>query len=78
MAKVMVSIPDELLTAVDSEAARRGTSRSAVLQAGARHEVGLSNVDPQVLLAEMQRLSRGWRGPVDAASLVRRDRERDT
>jgi hypothetical protein len=32
MAKVMVSIPDDLLAEVDSEAARTGTSRSAVLR----------------------------------------------
>jgi metal-responsive CopG/Arc/MetJ family transcriptional regulator len=77
MAKVMVSIPDELLGAVDSEAARRGTTRSAVLQAGARHEVGLAEADRDALLEEMDRLSRDWRGPVDAGLLVRRERERD-
>ena len=77
MAKVMVSMPDELLSAVDSEAARRGTSRSAVVQAGVRHEVGLPRGGRALLVEEMQQLSRGWRGPVDAASLVRRDRERD-
>jgi hypothetical protein len=32
MAKVMVSMPDELLSEVDAEAARLGTSRSAVLR----------------------------------------------
>jgi metal-responsive CopG/Arc/MetJ family transcriptional regulator len=32
MAKVMVSMPDELLAEVDAEARRRGTSRSAVLR----------------------------------------------
>jgi hypothetical protein len=32
LAKVMVSIPDDLLAEVDSEAARTGTSRSAVLR----------------------------------------------
>jgi hypothetical protein len=32
VAKVMVSIPDDLLAEVDSEAARTGTSRSAVLR----------------------------------------------
>jgi metal-responsive CopG/Arc/MetJ family transcriptional regulator len=33
MAKVMVSLPDELLDAVDAEAARRGTTRSGLLRA---------------------------------------------
>lgn len=32
MAKVMVSMPDELLAEVDAEARRLGTSRSAVLR----------------------------------------------
>jgi metal-responsive CopG/Arc/MetJ family transcriptional regulator len=32
MAKVMVSIPDDLLDEVDAQASRLGTSRSAVLR----------------------------------------------
>jgi metal-responsive CopG/Arc/MetJ family transcriptional regulator len=32
MAKVMVSLPDDLLKAVDVEAARRGTTRSGLLR----------------------------------------------
>ena len=32
MAKVMVSLPDELLSEVDAEARRRGTTRSAVMR----------------------------------------------
>ncbi|MFI4991881.1 MAG: ribbon-helix-helix protein, CopG family [Solirubrobacterales bacterium] len=32
MAKVMVSMPDELLSEVDAEAKRLGTTRSAVLR----------------------------------------------
>lgn len=32
MAKVMVSMPDELLAEVDAEAARLGSTRSAVLR----------------------------------------------
>jgi metal-responsive CopG/Arc/MetJ family transcriptional regulator len=32
MAKVMVSMPDDLLSEVDAEASRLGTSRSAVLR----------------------------------------------
>lgn len=36
MAKVMISLPDELLEQVDSEAKRRHTSRSGLLQDFAR------------------------------------------
>ncbi|MBX7252029.1 MAG: ribbon-helix-helix domain-containing protein [Candidatus Promineofilum sp.] len=32
MAKVMVSLPDDLLAEVDAEARRRGTTRSAVMR----------------------------------------------
>jgi metal-responsive CopG/Arc/MetJ family transcriptional regulator len=32
MAKVMVSLPDDLLRAIDEEAVRRGTSRSGLLR----------------------------------------------
>jgi metal-responsive CopG/Arc/MetJ family transcriptional regulator len=32
MAKVMVSMPDDLLAEVDAEASRAGTSRSAVMR----------------------------------------------
>jgi metal-responsive CopG/Arc/MetJ family transcriptional regulator len=32
MAKVMVSMPDDLLAEVDAEASRSGTSRSAVMR----------------------------------------------
>jgi len=36
MAKVMVSIPDNLLKHIDAEAQRRGVSRSGFLQEAAR------------------------------------------
>lgn len=73
----MVSLPDELLGALDAEAVRRGTSRSAVLQAGARHEIGLLSEEPAAVLAALDELSGKWRGPVDAAALVRAERRRD-
>ncbi len=78
VAKVMVSLPDDLLGAVDAEAVRRGTSRSAVLQAGARHELGLLNEERGAVLAELDELSRSWRGPIGAAALVRAERRRDS
>jgi metal-responsive CopG/Arc/MetJ family transcriptional regulator len=77
MAKVMVSIPDDLLGAVDAEARRRGTSRSALLQSGARHELGLLRRERQAVLTDLEELSGAWKGPVDAAALVRAERLRD-
>jgi metal-responsive CopG/Arc/MetJ family transcriptional regulator len=77
MAKVMVSLPDELLGALDAEAQRRGTSRSALLQAGARREIGLLRRERNAVLADLERLSGTWEGPIDAAALVRAERLRD-
>jgi predicted transcriptional regulator len=77
MAKVMVSIPDDLLGALDAEADRRHTSRSALLQAAARREVGLVRRDRAAILSDLDALSRTWSGPVDAAKLVRAERRRD-
>ncbi|MGH3698222.1 MAG: ribbon-helix-helix protein, CopG family [Pseudonocardiaceae bacterium] len=39
MAKVMVSLPDDVLERVDEEARRRSTSRSALLTLAARREL---------------------------------------
>ncbi len=77
MAKVMVSLPDDLLGALDAEAKRRHTSRSAILQTGARRELGLLRRDRETVLGELDHLAREWNGPVDAAALVRAERLRD-
>ncbi len=77
MAKVMISIPDALLGALDAEVKRRQTSRSALLQDAARRELGLLRRDRGALLAELDTLSASWAGPVDAAALIRADRRRD-
>ena len=45
MAKVMVSMPDDLLAEVDAEAARSGSSRSAVLRGFADDALRRRRVD---------------------------------
>jgi metal-responsive CopG/Arc/MetJ family transcriptional regulator len=45
MAKVMVSMPDGLLAEVDAEAARRGSTRSAVLRSFADAALRKRRVD---------------------------------
>ncbi len=77
MAKVMVSIPDALLGALDAEVTRRRTTRSALLQDAARRELGLLRRDRDSLLADLDALSATWAGPLDAAALIRADRRRD-
>lgn len=73
----MVSFPDELLEALDAEAQRRHTSRSALLQAGARRELGMLRRERDEVLADLDAFSRDWQGPVDAGELVRAERMRD-
>jgi hypothetical protein len=77
MAKVMVSIPDDLLAEIDSEAIRQGTSRSALLQKAARLEIGLGPAKREEVLAKLDQISAQLTGPVDVVAEVRRDRQRD-
>ncbi len=75
MAKVMVSLPDDLLEQVDREAVRRSTSRSALLAAAVRRE--LDRRDPDAVAAAIARSRARFlrSGEFDAADLVRADRE---
>ncbi len=75
MAKVMVSLPDELLARIDREARRRGTSRSALLQEAAVRELG--RPDPDALDAALARSRARFAraGGFDAAELLRAERD---
>jgi metal-responsive CopG/Arc/MetJ family transcriptional regulator len=75
MAKVMVSIPDELLARIDEAARARGTSRSGLLQAAAERE--LARRTPEEMLAAIERARAAtvdW-PELDAASVIRADRD---
>ncbi len=74
MAKVMVSLADDLLAQIDAEAARRSTSRSALLATAARRE--LARRDPERVAAAIERSEQRFRdaGAFEAADLVRADR----
>jgi Ribbon-helix-helix protein, copG family len=75
MAKVMVSLPDDLLEQVDAEARRRSTSRSKLLALAARRE--LERRDPAVVQAAIARSRERFRsaGAFESADLVRSDRD---
>lgn len=75
MAKVMVSLADDLLAELDAEAKRRSTSRSALLAAAARRE--LARRDSQQVAAAIERSEERFRraGTFESADLVRQDRE---
>lgn len=53
VAKVMVSLPDDLLRAVDIEAARRGTTRSGLLRELAEDTLRRRSVHRADLMAEI-------------------------
>jgi metal-responsive CopG/Arc/MetJ family transcriptional regulator len=75
MAKVMVSLPDDVLERVDIEARRRSTSRSALLTLAVRRE--LDRRDPAAVQAAIARSCERFRtvGVVESADLVRVDRD---
>jgi hypothetical protein len=75
MAKVMVSIPDELLTRIDREADERGTTRSGFLQEAARRELGWP--DPARVDAALNRgrAALAGAGSFESAELIRSERE---
>ncbi len=75
MAKVMVSLPDDLLARIDEEARRRSGSRSALLATAARAE--LQRQDPDAIRAAVERSRRRFAdvGEFDSAAAVRAERD---
>jgi predicted transcriptional regulator len=75
MAKVMISLPDDLLDRIDQEAERRHSSRSALLQEAARRELGWP--DPRALDAAVARARQALAGAgsFESATLVRAERD---
>lgn len=77
MAKVMISLPDDLLGELDAEVGRRRTTRSALLQGATRRELGILRRERDAVLSDLDELGRAWNGPLDSAALVRDDRSRE-
>ena len=75
MAKVMVSLKDDLLGEIDAEAQRRHTTRSAFLALAASHE--LARRDSATVQAAITRSEQRFRGAgsFESADLVRDDRD---
>ena len=74
MAKVMISIPDDLLERIDELAKKRGATRSGLLQALAERELLWLEDEER---AEMRRLLELATKPMggNAAQLIREDRD---
>ena len=75
MAKVMVSLPDELLADIDEEATRRSSSRSAFLAEAARAEMRRRR--PETMEAAIRRSEQRFRNApsFDSAELIRSERD---
>lgn len=75
VAKVLISLPDELLTRIDREAERRSSTRSAFLQQAARRELGWP--DPAALDAALARgrAALAGAGAFESADLIRSERD---
>ncbi len=79
VAKVLISMPDELLERVDREAKRRGSTRSGFIQQAAQRELGWP--DPATLDAALERgrAALAGVGAFESAEHIRRERDaRDT
>lgn len=75
VAKVLLSIPDDLLERVDREAQRRRTSRSAFLQEAARRELGWPEQEQIDAAVQRARDALAGLGALDAVAAIRDDRD---
>jgi len=75
MSKVMISLPEDLLRRLDSEARKRSMTRSGLLAAALQRE--LARRDPDAVAAAIARSEQRFRtaGSFEAADLVRADRD---
>ena len=75
MAKILVSMPDELLEAIDAAVARRLTTRSAFLRSAVRD--ALACPDPVAIRAAVGhgRAAIAGLGPFESRDLIRAERD---
>ena len=77
MAKVMISMPDELLVKVDRHAKQSGTTRSGWLRVLAERAVEQDGEERAAAIRAVLAQARPWGGTGDSAAWVREDRNRD-
>jgi hypothetical protein len=75
MGKVLISLPDDLLAAIDREASARGDSRSGFLQEAARRELGRPSRARIHAALERARHALGDVGGFEAAEVIRAARD---
>lgn len=75
MAKVLISMPDDLLERVDREAERRGATRSGFIQHAAQRELGWPDRGAFDAALERGRAALTGAGAFESAELVRAERD---
>jgi hypothetical protein len=75
VAKVLISMPDDLLRRIDQEAQSQGRSRSAFLQDAARRQLGWPTAKAIDQALADGRRSLASAGPFESAELIRRERD---
>lgn len=75
MAKVMISLPDDVLARIDDEAKRRRTTRSALLREAALRELGHPDAVSVEAAVARSRSRFNSVGRFEAASLIRAERD---
>jgi predicted transcriptional regulator len=74
MAKVLISMPDDLLERIDREANARGSNRSRFLQDAARRELGWPSSDTLEAALARGREALAGVGGFESAELIREQR----
>jgi predicted transcriptional regulator len=74
MAKVLISLPDDLLERIDREAEARGSNRSRFLQEAARRELGWPSADALGAALKRGREALADVGSFESADLIREQR----
>ena len=76
MARILISLPDELLAEIDTTVARRLTTRSAFLRSAARD--ALARPDPVAIRAAVARAPAAIADlrAFESADLIRKERDR--
>ena len=75
MAKVLISLPDDLLERIDSEVRERGGSRSGFLQAAARQRLVWPTAESLDAALERGRNALAGVGSFESAELIREQRQ---
>jgi metal-responsive CopG/Arc/MetJ family transcriptional regulator len=75
MAKVLISMPDELLERVDREAQRRGATRSGLLQDAVQRELGWPDAATLDAALERGRTALAAAGSFESSALIRAERD---